>query len=205
MPYDFTYVRWCAECGLEKTGWYRNNKTGRITGSLCRDCYLQSRREAKDKPTDPNRDAQRKRVYESEWALSGSSYRPIRVPDLETAQEMIDCITQTGWYREQFPDGFKRVTVKINHQSKGRWAFGNWGTITLPPRAKGLWAWTDVVLVHELAHNAQQARPAHGPEFASAMLRLTERYIPEMYDGLLQQYEHRRVRVAGMTFDRRSV
>jgi len=202
VPYEYTYEKYCVGCRKVTTGWYRNPKTGRLTGSYCRACYLESRR-TNTPLVNSTRDTQKQRVYESEWAVKGVAYKPIRIPDLETAQDFVDFITETRWYPEQFPDGYKRVKV-VSSSRSSRWAWGGHGKITLPSMQRGAWAWTDVVLIHELTHNAINSGPPHGPEFTSGMLRLTERYIPEMYEPLLEQYEKRRVRVAGMTFDRRT-
>lgn len=111
-------------------------------------------------------DNQRQRVYKAEWAVR--EYE-VALPTLDHIKALVTLIERLDWY----PEDSKGVMVSSTMQT--RKAYYCEGTIHLPARGltAGEWAWTDLTVIHEVAHHLAPGR-GHDEVFTSYVLRILE-------------------------------
>lgn len=111
-------------------------------------------------------DHQRQRVYKAEWAVR---QHEIALPTLDHIRALVLLIERLEW----FPEDRRGVMVSSTMQT--RKAYYCEGTIHLPADGltAGKWAWTDLTVVHEVAHHLA---PGHGHDlvFTHYVLRILE-------------------------------
>lgn len=111
-------------------------------------------------------DHQRQRVYKAEWAVREHE---IVLPTLDHIKALLLIIERLDW----FPEDKKGVMVSSTMQT--RKAYYCEGTIHIPANGltDGKWAWTDLTVIHEVAHHLA---PGHGHDevFTGYVLRVLE-------------------------------
>lgn len=138
------------------------------------------------------RDSQRSKVYEAErTAMRAYWSDPSNLLSLQDCQELADVIMYDPWVRRRWPKASPIVKVvdppKHRRAACARSISGQ--QILLPP-----WSRQAYLVIHELAHHLvgwqyhgrnPQPIPAHGAEFASAVLELTERFMGKYHAKVL--------------------
>lgn len=111
-------------------------------------------------------DAQRQRVYRAEWAVRDLE---IPLPSLDHVKALVLLVERLDW----FPEDSKGVMVSSTMQT--RKAYYCEGTIHLPAKGltAGAWAWSDLTVIHEVAHHLAPGR-GHDEVFTSYVLRILE-------------------------------
>lgn len=119
------------------------------------------------------KDMQRQRLYRAERESIQGRGKKFAYGDIKAVQEYVNRVTASAWFKRQW--GGMHVRVEHNFRAKaargGRWA------ITLPG---GKWAWTEEVVLHELAHSIQSEVhgfhrvQGHGREFAAIQVALVQ-------------------------------
>ena len=132
------------------------------------------------------RDTQRSRVYGAE--IPGQQIGRGTVPEV---QAWVDQITGTSWWRARCPVS----KIEVRNGQGGSSARAVYSTIKLP-----LWARTDRVVLHEVAHvlitHTCNGVAPHGREFTGAYLALFKRFIGgERYETQRAVFRERRVKV----------
>ena len=126
------------------------------------------------------RDFQQSRVYRAEATLPELKFRP-----LEAVEGLVETVVQSRWFALHAPFRVGVIEVIVYPHSDSRWkktgekngaAYASAGVsrrhrvieLFLPKRH-----WTDVSVLHELAHIAStQAHSAHGPAFVSRLVEI---------------------------------
>lgn len=96
------------------------------------------------------RDYQRNRVYRAEQSMR-RTYPGRIFHSLAEVQEYIIDLEDSAWFTSKYPDFKARVRVRVNTR-RTNWALGGRGFIELPNPTGGAWAWTEIVVLHEMAH-----------------------------------------------------
>ena len=111
-------------------------------------------------------DFQQRREYKSEWALAHLTV-PIDSPDKVRA--LVSLIETRSFYPAR-----KRGIIVSSTLGNAR-AFYSAGTIHLPviTDPNGRWAWTDLVICHEVAHHIAP-EDGHGKVFTYRLLQILE-------------------------------
>jgi putative metallohydrolase (TIGR04338 family) len=128
------------------------------------------------------RDMQKGKLYRAE--RQHSAFRHVRVSDWENSAK-------------EFDDGSKPMTIQetiayVNRVQNSRWFINRFGRKTIRVRdGRGTtiarsyggeiniprWARHPMVILHEMAHEANPYRPAHGREYAKVFLALVTRFV----------------------------
>lgn len=135
------------------------------------------------------RDSQRERIYRAEHTIPGGWTNTLG--PLEAAQETVDRITTSRWFRSRWRMGEIKVAPSRSRASAW-WAYP--AEIRLPPAGRNL-----PTILHEIAHLCGASAldgdvAAHGQEFAATSLLLTERYRgADAAEALREAYRRERV------------
>ncbi len=139
------------------------------------------------------RDNQRAKVYRAERKALNFN---VQYRTVAECQARVDQITGSRWWWGRYGHhpraALSMVEVKPGkgHRNATADARPYGGVLQLP-----LWARSDVVICHELAHIVTKPHAAHGPEFAREFIALVDRWISkEAGRSLRQAFKAERVR-----------
>lgn len=134
-----------------------------------------------------DRDNQRQRVYDAEWA---SGLRPLQQTIANAdLQAWVDDVLDRRAIRSRW--GVRKVTVELTHGRGGAYATG-YGVIRASRPARN-----DYVMLHEIAHTLTTGKgyAPHGPEFAGVLLFLVKTVMGrEAHAALLASMRKHKVR-----------
>lgn len=143
-------------------------------------------------------DYQRQRLYRAEQSVRRNHSVGKHFAFTSNVQAYVTALEDSAWFKAQFPNVKRRIRVDVNRRTKA-YARGGHGTITLPHDKTARWAWNEIVVLHEVAHNLTPepswkscedvkhtgrggaatcigrhyvSCAAHGPEFAGIFLAL---------------------------------
>ena len=140
------------------------------------------------------RDSQKARVYAAERCMEVThaelGYRHGKgwsnpLMTLTECQQLVDTVLADKLVQQEFRSARTRINVEA-----GR---GGWGSIQRIQL--GTWARQPHVVLHEVAHHLAGLHAAHGPEFVSVCLWLTQRFMgAEMGEQLRRSYAEHNVK-----------
>lgn len=130
------------------------------------------------------RDSQRARLYRAE-GLVGTGRR---LPTVERMQSYVDALVGAEWFLARW--GARTIEIRPGFGHRRATADVN-GVLQMP-----LWARTELVLLHEIAHCLTPAGfAAHGPEYAGVLVALARRGMgPATAQALEDAFTQERVR-----------
>lgn len=129
-------------------------------------------------------DLQQFRVYRAEKIVDIGSRR---IESIDEIQAYVDDMIASAWWRSEFA-GIEAIEVRMGKEetdlarggadlfwdeAEDSWEAGASGHIELPP-----WAWTELVVLHEVAHVLSPGSK-HGPLFARSFHHLVARKLGE--------------------------
>jgi putative metallohydrolase (TIGR04338 family) len=106
------------------------------------------------------------------WLVQKHGRRFTNLPEI---QLYVDSLMASNWWARTFPQ-IDRIDVHPGRKN-GVWAYGaatgnRRGEIWLPPRGR---AYTELVVLHEIAHCVSSRRITHGPAWVHNFLQLVWR------------------------------
>lgn len=121
-------------------------------------------------------DLQRSRLYRAEQSMRREN--AVALQSIEHVRALVRIAESLPWYPSQRKGCGVATTMATGH------AYWSNGVIHLPAKgagADGSWAWTDIVILHELAHHLTFTEGGnwHGEAFATYFLRLVRSLRPE--------------------------
>lgn len=112
------------------------------------------------------RDYQKRRVYLAEWEVQVQDFR-----SLAETLEWADRVISSEWWRRNVGREVRFVPPHGNRKKRATcWL----GRVCLPNQS---WAWSKLVVLHELAHIVAGSWARHGERFTGAMLMLVEEFM----------------------------
>ena len=139
------------------------------------------------------RDTQRKKVYTAERVLDDYATPTPTVKDVE---RLVRRIEKSKTVQKHFPQRASRYVLTRVADGRGRRkACSKGGVIAIP-----LWARSDRVVLHEMAHELVNWGPrptaGHGWEFCQAYLFLVRKFMSkEAHDALKKSFKEHKVRI----------
>ncbi|OHV05979.1 TIGR04338 family metallohydrolase [Mycobacterium talmoniae] len=145
--------------------------------------------------TDPERDAQRAKVYAAEefvrtlFDRAAEHGAPVveffgtqltlppeaRFGSVAAVQRYVDLVLALPSVRQRWP-AVPPLTVRARRGATAAHYENRDGTgvIAVPDRDCADWAMRELVVLHEVAHHLCDAQPAHGPQFVATLCTLAE-------------------------------
>jgi len=147
------------------------------------------------------RDTQRQRLYDAENTARATWQGPCRTwqpGQYQQVQRYVNNLLGQQWVRRTWPHAPRSLQVDALPGSVNALAHWTRGRITLPQGKGGTsaaWAWTEWVVLHEVAHHLDDHGGAHGWGFAKAFLRLVRNRMGQDAEAHLRAaFRSRRVR-----------
>lgn len=130
------------------------------------------------------KDSQRQKVYRAQDCIK---HQGVQFTSIEEMQTYTDKLTNSAWWKRRFPG--RRIEIEGQRSNASAIARGDGYTISMPK-----WAWSEMILLHEIAHHATDRRHGrtariapHGREFARTFLELVRHKMGDECWWLLKE------------------
>lgn len=121
------------------------------------------------------RDNRREKLYRAERKLCDTPLEGQRFESVDQMQKYIDNLIAQKWFKKTWPNVIDRVTIHCGAGNRRATCSHTSGFLRRPVIKMPIWARSELILLHELAHALTPNRcAAHGWEFAKAYLRLVK-------------------------------
>lgn len=140
------------------------------------------------------KDMQANRLYTAERESVRGKGKNFAYGDVKAVQEYVDRLTHSEWFGRRWGG----MSIRVEHSHRARWARGGRWAIYLPG---GRWAWTEDVILHELAHSVigntigLSRVQGHGREFAAIFVDLVQHKMGKAHaDALKASFRKHKVK-----------